>query len=72
MSQRRLIYFGRDGSYTVGEWLVHWTWQYLINQISFLEYEDKIDYITPEMPGAMDEVEWDRLDNYLELLRTQP
>ena len=70
----RIIYYNGNpvwpwpGSATVSEWLYHWTWMYFINEITAEELEERFDYITPDMPGALDQAEWDRNVAYIQLV----
>lgn len=65
----RIIYYDyKIGGFTVGEWLIFWCWQYLINQVNILEFEERINYIKLDMPGALDEHDWNELSDYMKLL----
>lgn len=69
--KRRIIYYDyKTGGFTVGEWLVYWSWQYFISNIDIDEYVRKIDYIESDMPGALDEIEWNEHTDYLKLLES--
>lgn len=54
---------------TLDEYLILWTWQYLINQINIFEYIYKIEVISIDTPGALDAELWEAHTGYLELLR---
>lgn len=67
-----IIYYDwQIGGYTVDEWLIHWTWLYFINSVNVIEYMERIDYITAEMPGALDSNRWQPFYDYMERIREQ-
>lgn len=53
------------GGFTVDEWLIYWTWMYFINQVNFLEYEHRLNYITVDMPGALSNEDWVPVKEYI-------
>lgn len=65
-----IIYYDyKIGGFTLNEWLIYWAWKYFINSINVLEYLEKIEYITIDMPGVLDAERWDAHTDYLELIK---
>lgn len=64
-----IIYYDWEiGGFTLDEWLVHWSWMYFISAIDVDEYLERIDYISPELPGVLDAERWEAHTRYLRLL----
>lgn len=56
-------------SVTLGEFLVDTTWRFLIDGLTLEEFENELNKITDETPGALEKnAGWDELEAYLFIL----